>query len=422
MVSTVSRLSRPLPALALAIACGCGPLDGQGAGDWPSRTVAFLGDGDDEDRIGLASAAAEGVVWPEAIPDGEVPIETRWAATGGTLVTRTDAALYAWDVAGDERRHLGAVPFGDSALVGPSPDGMRIGLDVFTDVGGPRRRVSMLDVATGEELGAAVGCEIERFVWATTTPEAFAVERHCAMGSATAQERAVVRVGGGTSTVLVTSEPAIEIDIAASPDGRWLALAATDAVTLLDLAGGEPVELEAGQRPRIAPSWSSDGAWLSWVDLAVGEVVVIGSDGSGRRTLTPASTWAQFDPLGDLLVVQRPCGGGAELVGLDPATGEEHVVLACDALEEPAWSPDGAALVVRSPCDADAERVVFASADGSRLGSTECERFGALRWSPDGDAIATTWADENAPLGVAVVRRDGSLRRLADGHEPAWRG
>lgn len=280
----------------------------------------------------------------------------------------------------------------------------------------------MLDVATGDELGAAVGCEVERFVWATATPEAFAVEEHCAAGSATVQERAVVRVGGGTSTTLVTAEPAVEIDIAASPDGTWLALVGSDAVRLENLAGGGPVELEAGQRPRIGPSWSHDGAWLSWIDLAVSEVVVMGVDGTGRRTIAPASTWAEFDPLGDLLVVQRPCGGGAELVGLDPVSGEEHVVLACGALEDPAWSPDGDALVGRSPCDSNAERVVFAAADGSRLGRSECERFGTLRWSPDGDAIAATWADENAPLGVVVVRRDGALRRLADGSEPTWRG
>lgn len=406
----------------MAYATGCGPLDGNGAGAWPSGSVAFLGDEDHEGRIGLASAAAEGVAWPAAIPEGAIALETRWAAGGGTLVSRTESGLYAWDVAADEARDLGPVPFGDAALIDPSPDGMRIGLDVFTDAGGPRRRIVMLDVTTGEELGAAVGCDIERFVWAASTPEAFAVERRCAPGSATIEERAVVRVAEGTSTTLLTTEPAVELDIGASPDGRWLALVGSDAVRLHDLSGGDPVELESGQRPRIGASWSQDSAWLSWIDLAVSEVVVIAVDGTGRRAIGPASTWAQFDPLGDLLVTQRPCGGGSELVGIDPATGDEHVVLACGALEEPAWSPDGAALVGRSPCDSNAERVVFAAVDGSKLGRTECERFGTLRWAPNGDAIATTWADENAPLGVVVVRRDGALRRLADGHEPTWRG
>lgn len=416
------RSAASLP-LAIAAVAACGPLDGEGAGAWPSRSLAFLGGEDEEGRIGLASPSASGVVWPEAAPEGAVALETRWAAGGATLVSRTATGIHAWDVADDELRDLGPIPLGDVSLVGTSPDGALIGLDVFTDTGGPRRRVSMIDVATGDELGAAVGCEIDRFVFAPSGAEAYAVEQHCATGSAMVEQRAVVRVGGGTSTTLATRDAPVELDVAPSPDGRWLALVGSDAVELFDLgSGAAPVTLEAGQRPRINPSWSHDGAWLSWIDRAVSEVVVIGADGEGRRTIAPASTWAQFDPLGDLLVVQRPCGAGAELVGLDPATGEEHVVLACGALEDPSWSPDGAALVGRSPCDENAERVVFAAADGSRLGRSDCERFGILQWSPDGDAVATNWAEASAPLGVVVVRRDGSLRRLVDGHDPRWRG
>lgn len=418
-------MGRSLPSLAVsAIALGaaaCGPLDGLGAGDWPDRSIAFIG-GESEDRVVLASPSAEGVVWPEAIPEGALAQELRWAMGGALLVSRTEDAFYGWDVATDERRDLGAVPYGDARLWDPHPAGGHIALDVTTTAGTTRQRINVLDVQTGEDLGAAVGCAIERFVWAAAPGEAFAVERRCPAGSPSATERGVVHIAGGTATTLAVRSPSVEIDIAASPDGRWLVVVGDDGVERHDLQGGDPVVLEDDERARIAPVWSADSEWLAYNDRSVEEIVLMRPDGSERTTHGPASTWAQFDPLGDLLVVQRPCGGGAELMGIDPETKAEQLVAPCTSLDAPAWSPDGASIVTRAACDADAERVVFYNLEGRRVGRTECERFGVLRWSPDGDAVTMTVALENEPLGVAVVRRDGTFRRLADGHDPRWRG
>jgi Tol biopolymer transport system component len=80
-----------------------------------------------------------------------------------------------------------------------------------------------------------------------------------------------------------------------SPDGRRLAFSALGRVYVMDLPGGRPRALAAGQAPQFMPSWSPDGGsivYVTWTAKAGGQIWRTRADGSGApRALATAGAY-----------------------------------------------------------------------------------------------------------------------------------
>ena len=98
----------------------------------------------------------------------------------------------------------------------------------------------------------------------------------------------------------------------ASPDGRHIAFSAFGRLWLLPLAGGRPEPFGGGGDPAFQPSWSADGArltWVTWSERGGGAVWVAPVDGSSapvKITSAPAYySYPVFAPGGEAVVAVR---------------------------------------------------------------------------------------------------------------------
>lgn len=169
--------------------------------------------------------------------------------------------------------------------------------------------------------------------------------------------RGIRLVDTGTGTVVqrfdVSLPPA---NLAASPDGRWLALPESDAsppgVRLLELATGKITELATfmGDTMPGEAVWAPDASWLAWPELS--------------------------------------SGGAPATVRVLPLTGDDldFVVNLDGANAQPlAFAPDGSALLVGAASIAEGppERLVVATVPGGAPSE--------LSWPPPADAWALSW-------------------------------
>ena len=198
----------------------------------------------------------------------------------------------------------------------------------------------------------------------------------------------VIEANGTDQRRLTRTPEEDEAVLAYSPDGERIAYVINPlndpAIHVMDADGSGQEWLAAGNWP----TWSPDGARISYTSYANGErIYVMNADGTRPQRLTDG----QYD-------------------------------------SEGAWSPDGEKIAFASERDEDAE-IYAMNADGSgqeRLTDIEGHDHWPPTWSPGGDRIAFT-SDGAEEVGeIYVMNADGSgLTRLthnpASDAFPAWR-
>ena len=240
-----------------------------------------------------------------------------------------------------------------------------------------------------------------------------------------------------------------------SPDGAWLAFGVSsvgvgnpyNGLHLFDPKTGEDrVIAECHPYPGECDwhdiDWSPNGSKLAYVSN--GDLVVIDSNGTGRRTLVadPDARSPSWSPDGRRLAFAHEWNGRFA-VYLMRADGT-HRQLLVDGASAPAWSPDGTSIAYRARCGGvklvtpDGRDVTPDGRDVTPAAASSCHAIGINGrpvWSPDGTKIAvagTTTFGTGAPVrGTFVMNADGSGLALvttkAQGvymgfdPRPAWR-
>lgn len=191
-----------------------------------------------------------------------------------------------------------------------------------------------------------------------------------------------------------------------------------------------------GDPQGFAPRFSSDGAWLSFVEPGQGLHLYDLDD--GRHFLLPGESgepgsWHPHDDRILFIVIQNDEQGyQARLMQFDPATRrltDLGAPLAGMEDSSPAWSPEGGQIVLtRSPSSAGGAQVWLLRPDGTearRLTDEPGFHHSLPLWSPDGRwlvgqrfAIA---APETQPEVWLLEVTTGALRVLAaPARLPAW--
>jgi Tol biopolymer transport system component len=263
----------------------------------------------------------------------------------------------------------------------------------------------------------------------------------------------------------------------ASPDGSRVAYV-TDDLEPAPSGGAAPDQYDAvlwvaapdGSRPIEVASipgccvsgwfgsaaWSSDGRQLAWIGPRthwVGDgqkLIVVNADGSGLRTLAPVlgisrAAWsplsattppapaspvppttpptAKPSPRSSPIVDPAALRGtvavstGAAIVAVDPATGAQTMVFACESVcfntSTPTWSPDGRQLAYMIGSDIWIRDLVSGQSRAVvTCGAGNCAEPGFLAWSPDGSTLAYFGGGDLTIVSVA----DGSVQQLTHDH------
>jgi TolB protein len=170
-----------------------------------------------------------------------------------------------------------------------------------------------------------------------------------------------------------------------SPDGREIAFSRSEEdgawhIWTIDVAGGSPRRLTAGEAGEVYSRYSPDGASV-WFH-----------------------TWIAPRRIGRV----PSHGGPLQMVDVpgDQSFGD--------------LSPDGKTLAF-TRADADSERVYLASVTGQNVRALTRSPGTVPRWSPDGSLIAYA-GDRAYSGGIFLIRPDGtSQRRLtSEGGWPVW--
>jgi Tol biopolymer transport system component len=205
--------------------------------------------------------------------------------------------------------------------------------------------------------------------------------------------------------------------LAWTPDGRELVygelqvhktFAIYGDLSVVTIASGAVRRLTHGARaydPDVAPDGQSVVFARKLGDRS--ELVVMGMDGQGERTLTQSVAgveWSgpRFDPSGTTIAAARLLPGGwLDIVLVDPASGAVRQLTHDRAKDvEPSWTPDGKDVVFCSDRDGISNLYALRIADGSLLRVTNV-LGGAFQpaVSPDGRSVA--YADYSS-LGFDV--------------------
>jgi Tol biopolymer transport system component len=175
------------------------------------------------------------------------------------------------------------------------------------------------------------------------------------------------------------------------------------------------------------PAWSPDGRdiafgrWSAWGCQYDSEIAIVGSDGSGERTLAggpEGRVGPVWSPDGSRLAYRGACSGAIYVIRPD-GSGERVVGQAPPSSfygNPVAWSPDGEWLGVHGLYQ---DATTLFQVDGSGRASFRTAPAGVVNWSPQGDRILFS---RHTDLGVKlfVGATDGSERAVGPGLAADW--
>ena len=178
------------------------------------------------------------------------------------------------------------------------------------------------------------------------------------------------------------------------------------------------------------PTWSPDGRWIAFTasNGNIGELRVIGVDGSGERVVASPAGMSAWSPDGTKIVFSGdPYFGTAGLFVVNPDGSGLTRLLSADFedppgnwLGYPAWSPDGKSIAFMRENNSMWWPIYVVNADGSSPRMLEADgRLLEPSWSPDGTMMAVGHLN----LRIATMNADGSGLQLyphALAFNPDW--
>jgi TolB protein len=203
----------------------------------------------------------------------------------------------------------------------------------------------------------------------------------------------------GTGETALTTSPGS--DPAWSADGQKIAFGYQGGIAVMNADGTGEKQLTIGSADSH-PTWSPDGKKIAFTRDVMGsaEVMVMKSDGTGVKALTPGYTPA-WSPDGTTIAFTGDCGIDTISPG---GTGWAMLTTTCGDFE-PSWSPDGYRLVFASN---DGLTEIDADGTGRTVVTTDW-RDSTPAWSPDGSKIAFTRVT-GSDAEVFVMNEGGSAQ------------
>jgi TolB protein len=160
------------------------------------------------------------------------------------------------------------------------------------------------------------------------------------------------------------------VAFASNRSGNW-------DIWVLDLDGGQPIQVTSGRGDEVHPSWSPDGDRLVFCSLPADggqwELWVTDSTAGSTNKFIGYGLFPEWSPVGDTILYQRARERGSrwfsvwtlELVEGEPRYPTELAAGPGQAMILPAWSPDG-------------QRIVFARTDAAGWNGVGAAESGAL--------------------------------------------
>ena len=253
---------------------------------------------------------------------------------------------------------------------------------------------------------------------------------------------AVVFAHGGTTTTLARHADGPPTWFR---DGRRVAYTASGKVHVVTIGGRRRAVGGCRGNVAVAPDGravvcegSGDADAFHHVDLASGQVTLLGSNDDGLGDTTPQDpAWAADGTIALIpstdssIALYRLRGSGSNL-RLSRPLREISQPPGAETPHDPAFSPDGRllAFTICSNCQIDPENrsrveIWIADVRSGKLVRRLTARGGQPSWSPTGNELAFA-SDVHGDVEIYTIRLDGSnLRRItfsrAADTQPAWR-